>query len=68
MLHEDFLALVAKSLNLGLEEVDLLGHFGIPDCKQLLNDVVNIDLDLPLHCLYLNLKRIATIAITWLYY
>lgn len=58
LLHEDFLALVAESLDLGLEEVDLLGHFGVPDRKQLLDDVVNINLDLPLHGLYLNLSEL----------
>ena len=40
---------MAESLDLALEQVDLLRHLGIPHGEQLFDDVVDVDLDLALH-------------------
>lgn len=49
LLHEYFFRFLAEASNLGLEEVDLFGHFRVFDREQFFDDVVNVYLYLALH-------------------
>jgi hypothetical protein len=52
---------VAKSFDFALEEVDLLGDFGVTDRKQLFYDVVNVYFNLALHSIIiLNCEQAAS--------
>lgn len=53
LLHEDFFAFMAESLDFSFQKVYLFGDFGVSDSQQFLNDVIDIDLNLPLHRLSL---------------
>ena len=62
LLHEDLLALMAEALDFSLEEVDLFGDFGVAHAQQFLDDVVDVDLDFPLHLIILNCDAHTTTA------